>query len=54
VDYPGDQTKKIELGKAYGTTWERRGKYMVFVAKPEGKKPLGRLRCMLWKDNIKN
>jgi hypothetical protein len=26
VDYLGDQTKKIELGKAYGTTCERREK----------------------------
>jgi len=33
---------------------ERRLKYVVFVAKPEGKKPLGRLRCRWWEDNIKN
>jgi hypothetical protein len=26
VDYPGDQTKKIELGKEYGTMCERREK----------------------------
>jgi len=29
---------------------ERRGVYSVLVVKPEGKRPLGRLR---WEDNIK-
>jgi predicted small integral membrane protein len=32
--------------------WGRRGVYRVLVGKPEGKKPLGRLRCRR-KDNIK-
>ena len=31
---------------------ERRGIYRVLVGKPEGKRPLGRLRCR-WEDNIK-
>jgi len=31
---------------------ERRGVYTVLVAKPEGKRPLGRPRCR-WEDNIK-
>ena len=31
---------------------ERRGIYRVIVGKPEGKKPLGRLRRK-WEDNIK-
>jgi hypothetical protein len=31
---------------------ERRGVHRVLVEKPEGKRPLGRLRCR-WKDNIK-
>jgi len=31
---------------------ERRGVYRVLVGKPEGKKPLGRLRRR-WEDNIK-
>jgi len=31
---------------------ERRGVYMVLVGKPEGKRPLGRLRRR-WEDNIK-
>jgi hypothetical protein len=31
---------------------ERRGAYRVLVGKPEGKRPLGRLRHR-WEDNIK-
>jgi len=31
---------------------EKRGAYRVLVGKPEGKKPLGRLRDR-WEDNIK-
>jgi hypothetical protein len=31
---------------------ERRGMYRVLVGKPEGKRPLGRPRC-IWEDNIK-
>jgi hypothetical protein len=31
---------------------ERRGIYRVLVGKPEGKRSLGRPRCM-WKNNIK-
>ena len=31
---------------------ERRGVYRVLVGKPEGKRPLGRPRC-IWEDNIK-
>jgi hypothetical protein len=31
---------------------ERRDAYIVFVGKPEGKRPLGRHRCR-WEDNIK-
>jgi len=30
---------------------ERRGIYRVLVAKPEGKRPIGRPRCR-WEDNI--
>jgi hypothetical protein len=30
---------------------ERRGAYRVLVGKPEGEKPLRRLKC-IWKDNI--
>jgi hypothetical protein len=31
---------------------ETRSAYMILVGKPEGKRPLGRLRCR-WVDNIK-
>jgi hypothetical protein len=31
---------------------ERKGVYRVMVGKPEGKRPLGSLRCR-WEDNIK-
>jgi hypothetical protein len=31
---------------------ERRGVFQVLVAKPEGKRPLGKSRCR-WEDNIK-
>jgi hypothetical protein len=31
---------------------EKRNAYRIFVGKPEGKRPLGRLRCR-WVDNIK-
>jgi hypothetical protein len=31
---------------------EKRNVYRLFVGKPEGKRPLGRLRCW-WVDNIK-
>jgi hypothetical protein len=31
---------------------ERRGAYMALVGKPEGRRPLGRLR-LRWEDNIK-
>jgi hypothetical protein len=34
------------------TKYERRGVYRVLVGKPEGKRPLGRLKRR-WKDNIK-
>ena len=32
--------------------WDRTGAYKVLVGKPEGNRPLGRLRRR-WKDNIK-
>ena len=31
---------------------ESRGAYSVLVGKPEGKRPLGKPRC-IWEDNIK-
>jgi hypothetical protein len=32
--------------------WEKRNAYRTLVVKPEGKKPLGRLRCR-WVDSLK-
>jgi hypothetical protein len=40
------------MGGACSTYGERRGIYRVLVVKPEGKRPLGRLRRR-WEDNIK-
>jgi len=40
------------MGGACSTYEDRRGVYKVLVWKPEGKSPLGRLRCR-WEDNIK-
>jgi hypothetical protein len=41
-----------EIGKACSRYGEKMNAYMVLVAKPEGKRPLGRARCR-WEDNIK-
>jgi hypothetical protein len=41
-----------EMGWAGGTHGEGRGAYRVLVGRPEGKRPLGRLRRR-WEDNIK-
>jgi hypothetical protein len=40
------------MGGACGTYVENRNAYGVFVGKPEGKRPLGRLRRG-WEENIK-
>ena len=40
------------MGRACSTYGEDRGVHRVLVGKPEGKRPLGRLRCR-WEDNIK-
>jgi len=39
------------MGGACGTYWEKRNAYMVLLGKPEGKRPLGRLKRS-WEDNI--
>jgi hypothetical protein len=36
----------------WACTGEKRNVYRILVGKPEGKRPLGRLRCR-WEDNIK-
>jgi hypothetical protein len=32
--------------------WHKRNAYRILMGEPEGKRPLGRHRCM-WEDNIK-
>jgi hypothetical protein len=46
------QNEKNEMGEVCSTYGESRGAYRVLVGKPEGKRPLGRLRPR-WEDNIK-
>jgi hypothetical protein len=48
----GDKFAKNEMGGACSAVGEDRGVYRVLVGKPEGKRPLGRLRRK-WEDNIK-
>jgi hypothetical protein len=40
------------MGRTCSTYGERRGALRTLVGKPEGRRPLGRLRCR-WEDNIK-
>jgi hypothetical protein len=50
----------LRIIKARGMTWaghvaqmgEKRNAYRLLVGKPEGRRPLGRLRCR-WMDNIR-
>jgi hypothetical protein len=46
-----DQVKKDEMGGACSMN-EKRNAYWILVAKPEGKRPLGKPRHR-WVDNIK-
>jgi hypothetical protein len=40
------------MGRTCGTYGERKGAYRALVGKPEGGRPLGRLRRR-WEDNVK-
>jgi hypothetical protein len=40
------------MGRACSTNGEKSTAYRILVGKPEGKRPLGRLRCR-WVNNIK-
>jgi hypothetical protein len=40
------------MSRVWGTNWGERNAYRIFAGKPEGKRPLGRLRRR-WVDNIK-
>jgi hypothetical protein len=46
------QVKEHEMGRACIVTGEKRNTYRILVGKPEGKRPLGRLRCM-WGTTLK-
>ena len=48
----GDKIEKKELFGACSAYGERRGVYRVLVGRPEGKRPLGRLRRR-WEEKIK-
>jgi hypothetical protein len=44
--------EKNEMGGAYSTYGEKRGAYRILVARPEGRRPLGRPRRR-WEDKSK-
>jgi hypothetical protein len=46
------KSRRLRLAGQRARMGDRRGIYMVLVAKREGKRPLGRTRCR-WEDNIK-
>jgi len=45
------KSRRMRWAEHVARVWERRGVYRVLARKPEGKRPLGRLRCR-WEDNI--
>jgi len=49
---PVIKSRRIKWAEHVARMGERRGVYRVLVGKPEGKRPLGRPRC-IWEDNIK-
>jgi hypothetical protein len=44
--------KEDDMGRACSTNGEKKNAYRILAGKPEGKRPLGRLRRR-WVDNIK-
>jgi len=46
------KSRRIRWAEHVARVWERRGVYKVLAKKPDGKRPLGRLR-RTWEDNIK-
>jgi hypothetical protein len=40
------------MGRACSTNGEKKNAYRILIGKPEGKRPLGRLRRR-WEDNIR-
>jgi hypothetical protein len=47
-----DYAKEDEMDRVCSTNWETMNAYRVLAGKPEGKRPVGRLRRR-WEDNIK-
>jgi hypothetical protein len=47
-----DEVKEDEIGRACSTNREKRNAYRILMGKPDGKRPLGRLKHR-WVDNIK-
>jgi hypothetical protein len=47
-----NQIEKNEMGGACSTYGEKRSAYRILVARPEGRRPLGRT-TRRWEDNIK-
>jgi hypothetical protein len=47
-----DQVKDDEIGRNVARIVKKLNACRILVGRPEGKRPLGRLRCT-WKDNIK-
>ena len=50
--YSGDQVIRMRLAGHVARIADRSGGNIVLLARPVGKRPLGRPRCR-WKDNIK-
>jgi hypothetical protein len=48
----GGKIEKNEMGGACSGYGNERGVHRLLMGKPEGKRPMGRIRCR-WKDNIK-
>jgi hypothetical protein len=46
-----DKVKRDKMGRACSTNGAKRNAYRIQVGKSQGKRPLGRPRCM-WVDNI--
>jgi hypothetical protein len=46
------KSRRIRWAGHVARLGEKRNAYMILVGKPEGKRPLGRLKCR-WEDNIR-
>jgi hypothetical protein len=49
--YQNDQFKEVEMGRVCSTNEEKKNACRILVEKPEGNRPLGRLKRR-WMDNI--